>query len=78
MPVIGLTPLPKTKNQLALSWGGQSYDLAYTTSFDKLVDGIKKIILKNKLAKTGDQIVLLASYPLEFSKKPNLISVIDL
>jgi len=78
MPVIGLTPLPKTKNQLALSWGVQSYDLAYTTSFDKLVDGIKKIILKNKLAKTGDQIVLLASYPLEFSKKPNLISVIDL
>ncbi|MBN1778861.1 MAG: pyruvate kinase [Candidatus Buchananbacteria bacterium] len=78
IPVIGLTPLPKTRNQLALSWGVQSYDLPYTTSFEKLVSGIKKIILQNKLAKAGDQIVLLASYPLEFSKKPNLVSVVDL
>jgi len=75
VPVVALTPSVKILNQLALSWGVRSYPLSFTTSLEQLLSRIKKLLLAKKLLARGDKFVLVASHPLRYSQRANLVTV---
>ena len=74
-PIVALTPSKKTLNQLALSWGVNGYFMPFDASFDDLLVKIKKLLVKNKLAKKGDLSVIVAGYPFSYKSQSNLIKV---
>lgn len=75
IPVIAVAPSIMTVNQMSLSWGVSAYYIPFTSSFDVLLKKIKKIALDNKLAESGDTIVLVAGHPFGFKGQTNFIKV---
>jgi len=75
VPIIAVAPAPMTVNQMSLSWGVIAYYIPFTSSFDVLSKKIKQTLLKNKLAKPQDIIVLVAGHPFGFKGQTNLIKV---
>ncbi|MFA6526789.1 MAG: pyruvate kinase [Candidatus Buchananbacteria bacterium] len=75
VPIIAVTPSALTRNQLALSWGVQPHIVKFTDSFNYLLSSIKKLVLKERLAKKGDQVVVVAGHPFGYKGQSNLIKV---
>jgi pyruvate kinase len=73
--IVALTPSKKTLNQLALSWGIKSYLMPFSSSFDDMIVRIKKMLVKNKLAKKGEMVVVVAGYPFGYKSQSNLIKL---
>jgi len=75
VPLVAVAPANLTVNQLALSWGTDAYKISFTSSFNILLQKIKQMILKEKLAESGDTIVVVAGHPFGFKGQTNLIKV---
>ena len=63
------------RNQLALSWGTEAYHIPFSYSLPSLLARIKQNLLKHKLVKKGDKIVVAASHPLGHLNQTNLVKV---
>jgi len=75
VPIIAVAPSPMTVNQMSLSWGVSAYYIPFSSSFDVLSKKIKVTLLKNKLVKLGDTIILVGGHPFGFKGQTNLIKV---
>ncbi len=75
VPIIALTPSQKTLSQLALSWGVRTHYMPFKPSFNEILTAIKKLLIKNKLAKKGNTIVIVAGYPFSYKNESNLIKL---
>ncbi len=75
VPIVAVTPSNLTRNQLALSWSVDSEIVRYTDSFNVLLKSIKTLVLKKKLAKKGNTIVVVAGHPFGYKGQSNLIKV---
>lgn len=75
VPIVALTPSEIAKNQLALTWGVEPFYFPFDSTFVKLIEKLKKLLIKNKLAKKGDRIVVAAAHPFGFVGQTNLIKV---
>ena len=73
--VVALAATEKTRNQLCLSWGVDSYHLAFAANFNQLISNIKKILLGKKLVEKGDIIVIAAGHPFGYLGQTNLVKV---
>ena len=67
LPILVFTPNEKTYQKAILSFGCWVFKIESYTDFQHAVDDIKANILKNKLAKKGDKIVIASGRP--FGKK---------
>lgn len=70
-PLIVVTQSEKIRNQLALVWGCNTIFMS-RIDFGKIPEEIEKLLKKNKIAKKGDEIVIVVNA----SKKQKLISTI--
>jgi len=75
VPVTAIALAYKTVRQLSLSWGVKSYFIPFTKSFNVLSAKIKKLLLREKLAKKGSRIVVVAGHPFGYKGQTNLIKV---
>lgn len=75
LPIIAVTPSEITMRQLALSWGVTAHLLPFTKSFTTLLAHLKKLLLKHKLAKRGQTVVIAAGHPFGYKGQANLIKV---
>lgn len=75
IPIIAVTPFEKTKKQLHLSWGVESYYSPRLSSIRKLLQIVTKIIKQNRLAQKGDKVVICAGHPFGYMGETNLIRV---
>jgi len=75
VPVVAVTPSILTRNQLALSWGVDPRIVKFTDSFNLLLKNIKKLILRQRLAKKGNTVVVVAGHPFGYKGQSNLIKV---
>lgn len=74
-PIIALTPSPLTEKQLNLSWGVFSYLFNEVKSFDKFMENMRKIVIKEKILKKGDKVVVMTSHPVGFFGPSNILKV---
>jgi len=75
VPIVAISLAEKTVRQLSLSWGVKPYFVAFTASFNALSSKIKKLLIKEKLAKKGDRVVIVAGHPFGYKGQANLIKV---
>ncbi len=75
LPIIAVTPNELTLHQLALSWGVTAHLLPFTQSFTTLLTNLKKLLLKHKLVKRGQTVVIAAGHPFGYKGQANLIKV---
>jgi len=69
LPILVYTPNEKTYQKSILNFGCYVFKINKYTDFQHAVDDIKKSIVKNKLAKKGDNFVIACGRP--FGKVPN-------
>ncbi len=75
IPIIAITLYQKTQSQLCLTWGVKSYYLPSFSNFNDVVKKIREILKSERLVKSGDKILISASYPFRYHGETNLIKV---
>ncbi|MEE6280841.1 pyruvate kinase [Georgenia sunbinii] len=63
IPLLAFTPLESTRNELALSWGVQTYQVEEVAHTDDMVAQVDQVLGASGLADEGDTIVLVAGMP---------------
>jgi pyruvate kinase len=63
IPVIACSPDPVVRNQLALSWGIETFQVPMVRHTDEMVLQLDKAVLANGLLREGDAVVIVAGSP---------------
>ncbi len=74
-PVIAATPVQKTFNQLALSWGVYPVMAKYQYSFDLLLQHAIDCAKQIDAVKEGDRVVIVAGIPMDTPGSTNTLKV---
>ncbi len=73
--IIMLTPRPKTRRQMCLLWGVQSFLVPQAKNFEDLMDVMLTTIRKLKLVKKGQRIIIVTGEPLGQKENLNLVEI---
>lgn len=63
IPLLAFTPLETTRNQLALSWGVQTYRVPEVKHTDDMVWQVDQVCQLSQLADIGDDLIIVAGMP---------------
>lgn len=75
VPIYAFTPLQKTLTRLSLYYGVNPYYLRTEKNTDKLIEGMDKFLLRKKLVKKDDTLVVLMGAPVGVSGTTNLLKL---
>ncbi|MEK7680952.1 MAG: pyruvate kinase, partial [Patescibacteria group bacterium] len=75
LPILVGTGTDRVRRQLNLSWGIKSFILEPCRSIEELVERSIAYIKKNKIAKNGDKMVVVAGEPVGQAGNVNLVEV---
>ncbi len=75
LPILVFTPNNDTYHKINLNFGCWVFKMDKYTKFTNAIAGIKKEILKNKLAKKGDKIVIASARPFGKKTETNMMTV---
>ena len=65
MPIIAVTPSPRTASQLTLSWGVETLVIDEATTTDEIVWFAVQAAVRSGFAHPGDVVIVLAGSPIE-------------
>ncbi|MBO1031588.1 pyruvate kinase [Tessaracoccus sp. SD287] len=74
-PMLAFTPSKDTAQQLALSWGIESYVTDTYSVFNEMVKAVQELMLSEGLVEQGDRIVIVYGSPMGTAGKTNAIRV---
>ncbi|SPT52390.1 Pyruvate kinase [Actinomyces bovis] len=63
IPLLCFTPLHTTRNQLAVSWGVQTYEVPEVRHTDDMVAQVDELLQSKHIAHPGDTVVIVAGMP---------------
>lgn len=75
IPLLAFTPYPRTRRQLALSWGVQSLVTPSVTNTDEMVDTVDCELRDRGYAQLGDRVVVVAGAPVGRPGTTNFLQV---
>ena len=75
IPLLAFTPIDSVRNQLALSWGVQTYLVPQVESTDVMVYQVDQTLRANGLGEVGDQVVVVAGTPIGITGTTNSVVV---
>ncbi len=75
VPILAVTPEPKTFRQLALVWSVIPALTDHYPDYDAMLPTTREVILRLGLAKPGDQVVVTAGVPFDTSGTTNLLKI---
>jgi pyruvate kinase len=75
LPLLAFTPVPVVRNQLALSWGTETFLVAPVQTTDAMVRQVDEAVLSIKRYQPGDLVVVVAGSPPATEGSTNLIRV---
>ncbi|SKF62658.1 pyruvate kinase [Mycobacteroides abscessus subsp. abscessus] len=73
--MLAFTPSKDTAQQLALSWGVESYVTDTYSVFNEMVKAVQELMLSEGLVEQGDRIVIVYGSPMGTAGKTNAIRV---
>jgi pyruvate kinase len=73
--IIAFTPSEIVRHQLILSWGVTSLKMDYLDSIDEVFNQTERLLLKNRIVKKGDKIVVLLGTPIFAKGTTNLMKI---
>ncbi|GED98213.1 pyruvate kinase [Gordonia crocea] len=75
LPLLAFTPIPEIRNQLALSWGTESFIVDRIGNTDEMIDEVDRILLDSGRMTAGDTVVIVAGAPPGIVGSTNFIHV---
>jgi pyruvate kinase len=75
VPLLVLTPSPKTARRLGLLWGAHAVRTKDVSSFEEMIGKAKRMALRHGLAKAGDRIIVTAGVPFGTPGSTNVVHV---
>jgi pyruvate kinase len=75
LPILVATGTERVRRQLNLSWGVKPFILVPCTTIEELVERSISYIKKNKIAKKGDKMIVVAGEPVGQAGNVNLVEV---
>jgi pyruvate kinase len=78
VPILGVSDQARTWRQLALVWGVHPVHAQGEASYDRMLAAAREYLLKNRLGRTGQRIVVTAGVPFHVSGTTNMLRVEEL
>src|SRR4051812_23652158 len=78
VPLLVLTPSPKTARRLGLLWGAHAVRTRDIANFEEMIAKAKRMALRHGVAKSGDRIVIIAGVPFGTPGSTNVIHIVRL
>jgi pyruvate kinase len=75
VPLLVLTPSPKTARRLGLLWGAHAVRTRDVSSFEEMIGKAKRMALRHGLAKAGQRIIITAGVPFGTPGSTNVVHV---
>ena len=75
LPLLGFTPTPEVRSQLAMTWGVETFLVDFVTSTDAMVRQVDHAMLSIERFQPGDLVVIVAGSPPGTAGSTNLIRV---
>ncbi len=75
VPILGLTPVEQTFQQLALVWGVVPALVPHAGSYDEMLVFARREVLRLGLARPGDRVLVTAGVPFDVPGTTNLLKV---
>lgn len=76
VPLMVLTPRLDTARRLGLLWGTHAVHTKDVQSFEEMVEKSKRMVLRHKLAKAGDSVIIIAGVPFRTPGSTNMLHVV--
>jgi pyruvate kinase len=73
--VLALSSSPKEANKLTLSYGCYPIEVPYFSTVEDIMTLVRSVTLKQKLAKKGEKVVIIAGMPVGKAKETNMVLV---
>ena len=75
VPILGLTDVERTYNQLALVWGVIPALVPHSDTYSQMFEHARAELLKRELVKPGDKVIVTAGVPFDVPGTTNLLKV---
>ena len=75
VPILGLTDVAKTYNQLALVWGVIPALVPHSETYSQMFEHARREVLRRGLAMQGDKVLVTAGVPFDVPGTTNLLKV---
>ena len=75
LPLLAFTPIPEIRNQLALSWGTETFIVDRIANTDEMIDEVDRILIDSGRMVEGDTVVVVAGAPPATVGSTNMIYV---
>jgi pyruvate kinase len=75
VPIIAFTPSPEVLSRLPLYWGVIPKPMRRVSHTDQLLKAVEKALLKEKIVRSGDSIVIITSSPLSTRGRTNFMKL---
>ena len=72
VPVLAFTPEAATYTRLAFAWGVHTHIVPFADTVEKMIVHVEAAMKESGLVKPGDQVVLVAGYPIREVRPPNM------
>ncbi len=76
VPILVLTPKAETARRLGLLWGCHAVATRDVQSFEEMVAKAKRIALRQKMAKAGDKVIVMAGVPFKTPGSTNVLHIV--
>ncbi|HEX9964177.1 MAG TPA: pyruvate kinase [Allosphingosinicella sp.] len=78
VPLLVLTPSPRTARKLGILWGAHAVRTREIASFEEMIAKAKRMALRHGVAKGGDRIIITAGVPFGTPGSTNVIHIVRL
>ena len=78
VPLMVLTPSPRTARRVALLWGAHAITTRDIGSFEEMIAKGKRMALRHRLGRAGSKLIMLAGVPFGTPGATNLLHVVTL
>ena len=75
MPIIAPTPFAHVARRISLYWGVTPVILKAQKTTDDMITSVERIMLKKKLAKQNDLIIITAGVPIGVAGSTNMMKI---
>jgi pyruvate kinase len=75
VPILGVTDDERTWRQLALVWGVQPVLFKDEPGYEAMLDCARRYLLENRMAKSGQRIIVTAGIPFHVAGTTNMLRV---
>jgi len=72
VPILAFTPEENTFHQMGLLWGVRAFMTEFVSDTEKMIAMLEKELVKLERVKPGEQVVIIAGYPVGARRPPNL------